>query len=651
MLAFGYIYMLILCMSIISMLIYRKTNNHVGMITGSAWFYAIYYYIISFFRTIVGSGNGYLGASFVDKSVRAYIKVGILGTLVFLCVIVFFKFTKENGQRYMELAVGIFSSLSVLYTILIDLPKMIVVTVLGGISLILAALLALAWKEKDWLPKKGEYAARYREIGVTVLLFCSLFLLNGPLELFAYNMDDFVFNLGDFIPYMIIYTVMLVFFSIILLGAFAPAGVFSFTKITIFVYCICSYIQQMFLNGNMSAMEGNEQRWNVVESVGNAVIWIVMIIVLLLILYKFPKRNEIILYSSAFLAGVQLIAFFTVLLTSNVIGSGKQQLVENNNFTLSPNENIVVFILDAYDTQMLDKVLTDEPQYLQPLHDFTYYNNMKSRYMATDGSLPYLLTARIAEEEEVYEDIYDKSTFLSDIKGYGYGINILTENHYVESLKQGIVDNLTEDYYCTLNFEKTVSQLSKCVRYRSTPFVVKSCYYYENYDLTNVIHDTNVYLFGTDSRFDADLCEKGIRIDPQKDHMMHIYHLYGAHSPYYLSETGELDYDSNPIAQWKGCLKIVYDYLEQLKEAELYDNTSIIIMADHGLNRSQRLAVDEWNISVTEESNPIFFIKRKSQKGSQMQINETSVSHDQFFATIINLIDEKNEKYGSPVWE
>lgn len=651
MLAFGYIYILILCMSIISMLIYRKINNHIRMITGSAWFYVIYYYIISLFRTIVSGGNGYLGTSFVDKSARAYIKVGILGVVVFVCVIVFFTFTKENGQRYMDLTVGIFSSLSVLYTVLIDIPRMKVVIVLGGISLIVAALLVLVWKEKKWLPEKEVCTKRYREIGATVLLFGSLFLLNGPLELFAYNTNDFVFNLRDFLPYMIIYTVMIAFFSIILLGTFAPAGVFSFTKITIFIYCICSYIQQLFLNGNMSAMEGNEQRWNVVESVGNAVVWIVMIVVLLLILYKSQKGDAIILYSSAFLVGVQLITFLTVLFTSNIIGGGKQQLVENNNFILSPNENVVVFILDAYDTQMLDKVLADEPQYLDPLHDFTYYNNMKSRYTATDGSLPYLLTGRIAEEEETYGDIYDKSTFLSDIKGYGYDINILTADYYVEPLEQGIVDNWTEDYYCILDFEKTVSQLSKCIRYRNTPFVVKSYYYYKNYDLTNVIHDTNVYLFGTDARFDSNLCEKGISIDPQKDHMMHIYHLYGAHSPYYLSETGELDYASNPIAQWKGCLKIVYDYLEKLNEVELYDNTSIIIMADHGLNRTQRLAMDEWNISVTEESNPIFFIKRKNQKGSSMLVDPKSVSHDQFFSTVINLIDEKNEKYGSSVWE
>ena len=132
---------------------------------------------------------------------------------------------------------------------------------------------------------------------------------------------------------------------------------------------------------------------------------------------------------------------------------------------------------------------------------------------------------------------------------------------------------------------------------------------------------------------------------------MQIYHLYGAHSPYYLTEDASLDYSSNPIAQWKGCLKIVYDYLEQLKEKELYDKTSVIIMADHGLNRSQRVAMDEWNMAVSEESNPIFFIKKAGQYQEELEIDSRAVSHDDFFATVMKLINEDNGQYGKAVWE
>ena len=188
--------------------------------------------------------------------------------------------------------------------------------------------------------------------------------------------------------------------------------------------------------------------------------------------------------------------------------------------------------------------------------------------------------------------------------------------------------------------------MSKCVRYRSASFLIKPFYHYENYDLTNIIHDTNIYLFGTDADFYLELCEQGMVVDSQMQHAMHIYHLYGAHSPYYLTEDATLDYDSNPIAQWKGCLKIVYKYLEQLRVKGLYDTTSIIIMADHGLNRSQRVAMDEWKLLVTDESNPIFFVKGKNQKQEQLLIKNEEVSHDDFFGTVMKLIDEENDRYG-----
>lgn len=655
MLAFGYIYIMIFCMGIISALIYGSIYDNKKIIVNCAKFCVIYYYIICVFRTLVGNGAQYLGTSFADKTIRAYLKVGMLGIVVFLLLLFFLKLTKDRGQEYIQLVVGIFVALSLLYTVLIDLPRMIVTVILGILAMVISGLLILVFKDTKWsqIPKKGEDNdnSRYIEIGIPVLLFCTLFFLTGPLELFAYNMNDFVFNLNEFIPYMLFYAFALMVVSIIILGTFVPQWIFSFTKKCIFLYCICSYFQQMFLNGNMNKMEGNEQHWNIVENIGNATIWLIIIALLLLILHKAKKEDLIISYVSAFVAGIQIITFMVVLLTSTVSGSEKRHLVENSNFNLSENENLVIFILDAYDTQMLDKVLAQEPNYLEPLHDFMYFNNMTSRYAVTDSSLPYLLTGRIAEEEETYSDIYRKSTFLNDIKGYGYEINVLTADYYIEPFEQGIVNNITEDYYCTLEFEKTVSQMSKCVRYRSAPFVIKQYYYYEYYDLTNVIYDTDVYLFGTDPDFYSDLCEMGVTIDAQMSHTMHIYHLYGAHAPYYLSEEATLDFDSNPIAQWKGCLKIVYEYLEQLKAKDLYDKTSVIIMADHGLNRSQRGAMEDWNISVTDESNPIFFIKGKNQKQEQLSIRDDEVSHDDFFGTVIKLIDEKNNKYGNAVWE
>ena len=180
--------------------------------------------------------------------------------------------------------------------------------------------------------------------------------------------------------------------------------------------------------------------------------------------------------------------------------------------------------------------------------------------------------------------------------------------------------------------------MTNCVRYRCAPYALKSRYYYENYYLTNIISDTNVYLFGTDADFYNDLMTEGLAVEEDVHGMMHIYHLYGAHSPYYLTEDAALDYNSNPIAQWKGCLRIVYDYLEELKDKGLYDSASVIIMADHGLNRSQREAMDERNIEVSADSNPIFFVKRAGESHDKLVIDDREISHDDFFEIVDEMV-------------
>ena len=419
---------------------------------------------------------------------------------------------------------------------------------------------------------------------------------------------------------------------------YMPDSVVKVVSIIIFIYCICSYVQQMFLNGGMGRMEGNKQVWDKSLVMSNFAIWIVMAVFLAAIAWFTRNNRKVISYIALFLSGIQLLTFVTLLLTSGVFSKTSEQLVEDRKFVMASDENIAIFILDAYDVQMLDMVLDTDENYLEPLKDFTYYDRMTSRYSATDGSLPYLLTGRIAEEEKEYNDIYRKSNFLLGIKDEGYEINILTEAGYVQPFEDGVVDNLTNDYYCVLDCDKAVSQMTNCVRYRCSPYVLKSRYYYENYYLTNIIDDTNVYLFGTDADFYSDLMTDVLTVDEDVHGMMHIYHLYGAHSPYYLAENASLDYNSNPIAQWKGCLRIVYDYLVELRDKGLYDSTSVIIMADHGLNRSQRDAMDERNIEVSEDSNPIFFVKRAGESHDELVIDDREISHDDFFEIVDEMV-------------
>ena len=249
---------------------------------------------------------------------------------------------------------------------------------------------------------------------------------------------------------------------------------------------------------------------------------------------------------------------------------------------------------------------------------------------------------------------YDDDCFLRDIASYGYDIRILTEKKYVDKFSApNPVTNYKADSRCLLDTEKTMAHFADAIRYRNMPFMFKSLFRYGMYDFIDVISDTNIYRMGTDDKIDNMVEEQGLK-NYGGDKAYRFYHMYGAHAPYYMTENAGMDYSScDPMAQFKGSLKVVYDYLKELKKAGLYDESTIIITADHGLNPGQVDALNDAGLSCdASKSNPIFFIKLKEEQHEELETDSKTLSHDQFFDTVMKCIDpDWNNKYYGTIWE
>ena len=127
-----------------------------------------------------------------------------------------------------------------------------------------------------------------------------------------------------------------------------------------------------------------------------------------------------------------------------------------------------------------------------------------------------------------------------------------------------------------------------------------------------------------------------------KDDAKHFKFIYatGAHYPYVNDENfnpiGEDDAYSHEGAMGaaKSSLKICTQYIDMMKAAGVYDNTTIIIMADHGYY---------WDGVLT---NPLLMIKpRNSQEA--FTISDAPTSHINFQATVASAFDYNDDgKYG-----
>lgn len=649
------IYGLIILIAIIATLADRFVfKKKVNTLVSVSAYGAMFYWVVSVIRTLSGSGYNFVSYTFFGKELRGYIKVVVLLLAVYVGNALLSHFIKDKYDRFVRLWAGYFATLASLYIVLVTQLQMRITLRLGIIAAIAAVITLVLKKDVEIADKKMRYILTASQL----LLFAILYYIVGPLELYAYNADDFLYGFADFYPLLLVGSLVFVPAVTMLVSEFVPDVIYKIYIVAVGAYGIIGYVQSFILNGKMTSLDGSEQVWSVGKITVNIIIWVVLLAVLALVAFKVKIWNKIFVGAACYVVLIQMCTLVFIFLTTDVTSARTMQITEKDSFTVSSDENVVVFLLDAYDTQFIEKVLEDEPEYLAPLKDFTYYNNMESRYYYTDFSLPFLLNAPetgsldVTDKSET-EVWYEGSHFLSDISKAGYDINILTERKYIKNMEEGLVSNYTNDGYCVLDAEKTMAAFANAMRYKNMPFALKDRYRYEVFDLFDAIAETNIYRMGTDDVIDRLIKEDGLNATDEYK-AFRFYHLYGAHAPYYLTENNEMDYSScNPRAQFRGCLLTVYDYMDKLKEMGLYDNTTIIIMADHGLNPGQVDALTAAGETCNaDKSNPIFFIKEKGAVKDSIAVDSKETSHDMFFDTIMKCISPEhvNEYYGS-VWD
>ena len=104
------------------------------------------------------------------------------------------------------------------------------------------------------------------------------------------------------------------------------------------------------------------------------------------------------------------------------------------------------------------------------------------------------------------------------------------------------------------------------------------------------------------------------------------------------------------LSQAKGSMKIIFEYIEQLKELDMYDNSTIVITADHGENYiydSAKVSLLS-DLQLQKTSNPIMLVKPANQSWEGIVQNSAPVSHTELIASIVSAINpQAAAAYGS----
>ncbi len=391
----------------------------------------------------------------------------------------------------------------------------------------------------------------------------------------------------------------------------------------LFVLVVCGYIQGAFLNGHLFLLDGKDLVIEPIRIWINTGIWVVMFILIMALLLNCKVKKyagKIIKYGSLFLMSIQIIGLLGII--PNLLNDESKAdadyysnyLSDEGIREVASEENVVIFVLDTYDKEFLEEVLLDEPDFLAPLNGFTRYTDVVSQFSRTFPSIPYMLTHEPYffeyPKREYVNKAYDECDFWSKLKasGYNWYLYVIDDENVGQSVKEEASNysekaTIVREKFSTLGCLEAILHVGG---YRLFPLSFKTFESYTAESLEDMIIKERVWdrqrYAEDDTGYFRMLKKVGLKVSNESKAFKYI-HLKGAHAPYNMDREGNKITNRivNPMEQYMGSMNYVYKYISELKRLGLFDNSLIIVTADHGENFT--------NEELPEETNPILFIK------------------------------------------
>ena len=474
---------------------------------------------------------------------------------------------------------------------------------------------------------------------VTIIVF-------GPFEIFISNRNDYLFTFRDFawilVACALVYLIAAMATSMLLRGI-----LYDILHLLVFSFTMCCYAQAMLMNGKMKALTGESVTFSIPLRALNLCVWgIFFLFVLISYFYRKKIMQKVIKVICILISGMQLVALVSLLFTTPVLTEEKNGYFSTKGMQeLSANTNVIVFILDFFDGRYMEELLQEDESLLEPFKGFTYFPNATSVHSRTYPSIPYILTGQKCfyneEPADYINDAYEESSFLPTLKDNQVNLGLYTYEQYVGSSIKHDVYNYTSQKP-SISIREVIRYSMKMVLYRDMPYFAKNRFLYDIDDLNSDVLQENTdsdqpqkYQIFQDEWFAQELQLNQMKANLNED-SFRFFHLGSC----------QLNLD-DPLPTGKRSLEIVNQYLQEMENLGIYQDATIILMADHGhsgggdtLDLPQKTAV------------PLMMVK-PAGKGmkDELVVSEAPVSQTDFMATVADGFGLDTDSFGSTVFD
>lgn len=473
---------------------------------------------------------------------------------------------------------------------------------------------------------------------ILCIIFAFMLFIFAPFEIYLSNKGYFFFDGSEMLGYCALAFAFCFCLCVLVLSVCKKIS----DKLYRIIYgMFCGGTIALYLQGNWDltdygAWNGSEIEWSnfFTQKIVFIVVFFVLIIACAIIsfckyssFYKFSKGF------SFFLGLVLVITLATLLLTNGGLKKDKEYIASTvDELQLSQNSNFIILVLDAYDSQAFDSILNQDNCYREMFRDFTYYPDALAAYSSTDMSVPLIITGLDYKNDQLFGDYldrgYESSRLMNWLDKNGWEKDIYFDGLMPQGSNGfGINNNkllkrVVSDRKALMNYMYTM------VLFRYMPQPIKNHFYFyaDNIkgNLNSVVGDYDPYVADNFALFNE---IDNITADKLNGVFQYI-HVDGAHEPFNISTDFEIeDYETSYENECQGILKLVDRFLRALEAKAIYDNSVVIIMADHGY--------------YDERQNPLFMVKGLDEH-HDLIVSETPMSYHDLQNSYIDLLEHKS---------
>jgi len=497
----------------------------------------------------------------------------------------------------------------------------------------------------------------FSSVAVSTLFVVTAFIF-APGQMFLTNIREFNASYFELLGYL--FVIALPFFLLaVIFTAFFPRNLATRQKIVAFLLSLSFliWLQGHILVWDYGLLTGGKIYFNTYFLIFDGAVWLGVII--------FVHKKSAFFYKHVkFISCVFIVVLISTSLSTyfqtEIPDSNRYEVDNTNEFTFSKEKNVIILVLDTCQSDVIQKILHENESYKDFFNGFTYYRDSLAGFPRTIASVPNILTGQYYDNSVPFSDFLDTAFVSSNsipkvLTDNGFEVGCFTYPMYLDKRvmsnvrdRTGIETATIINIYDASLFRYAPDFLKRYI-YRDGRWLLKNLVSRKLADDMRVPVNTPWVTFDEksltleDVAFINDMMTYSNTVDER--HIFKFYHLNGCHGPYLLNEKLEYEEMSGAVGyerQAEASLQITRLFLDELRRLEVFDNSMIFVIADHGTFG----AVE----NVQRSANPLFLVKTFHAEG-QMTVSDAPVSLSDIPKTIFSELGLKGDFVGESIFD